>query len=95
MPVAPHGAFWRSLTAAKYASQHIKSTRSIILTNGVIGLRPQKGWVVAAGICGAVEALTRALAIELGARQGQFGLRRVRSHRAVGKHAGVSAECAL
>jgi NAD(P)-dependent dehydrogenase (short-subunit alcohol dehydrogenase family) len=57
--------FWGSLTAAKYASQHIKSTGSIILTNGVIGLRPQKGWVVAAGICGAMEALTRALAIEL------------------------------
>ena len=43
----------------------IKSTGSIVLTNGVIGLRPQKGWVVAAGICGAVEALTRALAVEL------------------------------
>ena len=50
---------------AKYASKQIKSTGSIILTNGVIGLRPQKGWVVAAGICGAVEALTRALAVEL------------------------------
>ena len=31
----------------------------------VIGLRPQKGWAIAAGICGAVEAVTRALAIEL------------------------------
>ena len=30
-----------------------------------IGLRPQRGWVIAAGICGAVEAVTRALAIEL------------------------------
>jgi hypothetical protein len=28
-------------------------------------LRPQKGWVIAAGICGAIEAVTRALAIEL------------------------------
>lgn len=57
--------FWGSLTVAKHASKWIKSTGSIILTNGVIGLRPQKGWVVAAGICGAVEALTRALAVEL------------------------------
>ena len=57
--------FWGSLTVAKHASKQIKSTGSIILTNGVIGLRPQKGWVAAAGIFGAVEALTRALAIEL------------------------------
>jgi NAD(P)-dependent dehydrogenase (short-subunit alcohol dehydrogenase family) len=57
--------FWGSLIAAKYASKKIKPNGSIILTNGAIGLRPQKGWVVAAGICGAVEALTRALAVEL------------------------------
>jgi len=57
--------FWGSLAVAKHASKQIKPTGSIILTNGVIGLRPQKGWVAAAGICGAVEALTRALAIEL------------------------------
>jgi NAD(P)-dependent dehydrogenase (short-subunit alcohol dehydrogenase family) len=57
--------FWGAVTAAKYAAKRIKSTGSIILTNGVIGLRPQKGWVIAAGICGAVEAVTRALAIEL------------------------------
>ena len=57
--------FWGAVTAAKYAAKRIKSTGSIILTNGIIGLRPQKGWVIAAGICGAVEAVTRALAIEL------------------------------
>jgi NAD(P)-dependent dehydrogenase (short-subunit alcohol dehydrogenase family) len=57
--------FWGAVTAAKYAAKRIKSTGSIILTNGIIGLRPRKGWVIAAGICGAVEAVTRALAIEL------------------------------
>src|SRR4029077_6427505 len=57
--------FWGAVTAAKYAAKRIKSTGSIILTNGVIGLRPHKGWVIAAGICGAIEAVTRALAIEL------------------------------
>jgi NAD(P)-dependent dehydrogenase (short-subunit alcohol dehydrogenase family) len=57
--------FWGAVTAAKYAAKRIKSTGSIILTNGIIGLRPQKGWVIAAGICGALEAVTRALAIEL------------------------------
>ena len=57
--------FWGAVAAAKYAGKRIKSTGSIILTNGIIGLRPQKGWVIAAGICGALEAVTRALAIEL------------------------------
>jgi NAD(P)-dependent dehydrogenase (short-subunit alcohol dehydrogenase family) len=57
--------FWGAVAAAKYAAKRIKTTGSIILTNGIIGLRPQKGWVIAAGICGALEAVTRALAIEL------------------------------
>jgi NAD(P)-dependent dehydrogenase (short-subunit alcohol dehydrogenase family) len=57
--------FWGAVTAAKYAARRIKSSGSIILTNGIIGLCPQKGWVIAAGICGALEAVTRALAIEL------------------------------
>src|SRR5215471_16558044 len=57
--------FWGAVTAAKYAAKRIKSTGSVILTNGIIGLRPQKGWVIAAGVCGALEAVTRALAIEL------------------------------
>ena len=43
--------FWGAVAAAKYAGKRIKSTGSIILTNGIIGLRPQKGWVIAAGIC--------------------------------------------
>ncbi len=41
---------------AKYAAKRIKSTGSIILTNGLAGLRPQKGWVMVAAIMGAVEA---------------------------------------
>jgi NAD(P)-dependent dehydrogenase (short-subunit alcohol dehydrogenase family) len=43
----------------------IRPGGSITLTNGIAGLRPRKGWTVAASICGAVEALTRALAVEL------------------------------
>jgi NAD(P)-dependent dehydrogenase (short-subunit alcohol dehydrogenase family) len=35
------------------------------LTNGVAGLRPRKGRTVVASVCGAMEALTRALAVEL------------------------------
>lgn len=57
--------FWGAFMAAKYGAPHIRPGGSITLTNGVAGLRPRKGWTVAASICGAMEALTRALAVEL------------------------------
>jgi len=57
--------FWGSFMAAKYAAPYIRPGGSITLTNGIAGLRPLKGWAVAASLCGAVEALTRALAVEL------------------------------
>ena len=47
------------------ASPHIHSGGSITLTNGIASQRPLKGWAVAASICGAIQALTRALAVEL------------------------------
>jgi NAD(P)-dependent dehydrogenase (short-subunit alcohol dehydrogenase family) len=36
-----------------------------VLTTGIAGQRPQKGWLIAASVCGTIEALTRALAVEL------------------------------
>ena len=57
--------YWGALMAAKYGSQYIRTGGSITLTNGTIGLRPWKGWTVAASITGAIESLTRALAVEL------------------------------
>ena len=57
--------FWGAFMAAKYGSPRIRPGGSITLTNGIAGLRPRKGWTVAASICGAMEALTRALAVEL------------------------------
>jgi len=57
--------YWSALAAIKYGSPHIRKGGSIVLTTGVAGLRPQKGWVVAASVCGTIEALTRALAVEL------------------------------
>ena len=57
--------FWGAFLAAKYGSSQIRPGGSIVLTSGVIGRRPSKGSAVAAGVAGAVEALTRALAIEL------------------------------
>jgi NAD(P)-dependent dehydrogenase (short-subunit alcohol dehydrogenase family) len=57
--------YWGALMAAKYAGKYINAGGSITLTNGIVGIRPWKGWSVAASICGAVESLTRSLAIEL------------------------------
>lgn len=55
------GALW----AAHAAAPHLNPGGSITLTTGIAGRRPGPGWAVAASICGAVESLTRALAVEL------------------------------
>jgi NAD(P)-dependent dehydrogenase (short-subunit alcohol dehydrogenase family) len=57
--------FWGAFMAVKYGNAHIRPGGSVTLTNGVAGLRPRKGWTLVASICGAMEALTRALALEL------------------------------
>jgi NAD(P)-dependent dehydrogenase (short-subunit alcohol dehydrogenase family) len=57
--------YWGVLAAVKYASPHIRKEGSITLTTGIAGERPQKGWALAASVCGAVVSLTRALAVEL------------------------------
>src|SRR5258708_6594621 len=57
--------YWAALAAVKYASPHIRKGGSIVLTTGVAGRRPHKGWTIAASVCGTIEALTRALAVEL------------------------------
>jgi NAD(P)-dependent dehydrogenase (short-subunit alcohol dehydrogenase family) len=57
--------YWAALAAVKYGSPHIRKDGSIVLTTGIAGQRPQKGWVIAASVCGTIEALTRALAVEL------------------------------
>jgi NAD(P)-dependent dehydrogenase (short-subunit alcohol dehydrogenase family) len=55
------GALW----AVHAAAPHLQPGGSITLTTGIAGRRPGPGWAVAASICGAVESLTRALAVEL------------------------------
>jgi len=57
--------YWSALAAVKYGSPNIHKGGSIVLTTGIAGQRPHKGWVVAASVCGTIEALTRALAVEL------------------------------
>lgn len=57
--------YWAALAAVKYGSSYIRKDGSIVLTTGIASRRPQKGWTVAASVCGTIEALTRALAVEL------------------------------
>ena len=57
--------YWGALAAVKYGREGIDRNGSIVLTTGVAKDRPQSGWTVASSICGAIDALTRALAIEL------------------------------
>src|SRR5580698_819926 len=57
--------YWAALAAVKYGSPQIQKDGSIVLTTGIAGQRPQKGWAIAASVCGTIEALTRALAVEL------------------------------
>jgi NAD(P)-dependent dehydrogenase (short-subunit alcohol dehydrogenase family) len=57
--------YWSALATVKFGSPQIRKGGSIVLTTGVAGQRPQSGWVIAASVCGTIEALTRALAIEL------------------------------
>jgi NAD(P)-dependent dehydrogenase (short-subunit alcohol dehydrogenase family) len=57
--------YWAALAAVKYGSPQLRKEGSIVLTTGIGGQRPRKGWVLAASVCGTIEALTRALAIEL------------------------------
>jgi NAD(P)-dependent dehydrogenase (short-subunit alcohol dehydrogenase family) len=57
--------YWSALATVKYGSPQIRNGGSIVLTTGIAGRRPRSGWVIAASVCGTIEALTRALAIEL------------------------------
>jgi NAD(P)-dependent dehydrogenase (short-subunit alcohol dehydrogenase family) len=57
--------YWGALAAVKYGKPNIRIGGSIVLTSGLAGRRPHPGWTMASSICGAMEGLTRALAIEL------------------------------
>jgi NAD(P)-dependent dehydrogenase (short-subunit alcohol dehydrogenase family) len=57
--------YFGALTAAQAAAPHLRQGGSITLTTGGALARPRAGWSVAASILGAVDALTRALAVEL------------------------------
>ena len=57
--------YWAALAAVRHAVPRLRPGGSITLTGGTAALRPGAGWSLGASLCGAMEALTRALAVEL------------------------------
>jgi NAD(P)-dependent dehydrogenase (short-subunit alcohol dehydrogenase family) len=57
--------YWGAITAIKYAAPNINEGGSINLTSGIANQRPGAGWALASSICGAMDGLCRAMAVEL------------------------------
>lgn len=57
--------FWGAVASIKYAAPHIRPGGSIVLTGGIASQRPGKGWLLGATICGAMDGLVKAMAVEL------------------------------
>jgi len=57
--------FWGAITAIKHAAPRIREGGSIALTDGMIAHRARKGAAISTAMAGAVEHLTRALAVDL------------------------------
>ncbi|MBN7822475.1 SDR family oxidoreductase [Bowmanella yangjiangensis] len=57
--------FWSALVAIRHAVRWIRPDGSIVLSGGIAGIRPSSGWSLAASVCGAIDSLVRALALEL------------------------------
>ncbi|MFR9787972.1 SDR family oxidoreductase [Streptomyces sp. MB22_4] len=56
---------WGAYAAVKYGAGSVREGGSVVLTTGTAGHRPLPGSSVVSALCGAMEALTRALAVEL------------------------------
>ncbi|WP_312508716.1 SDR family oxidoreductase [Chryseobacterium culicis] len=57
--------FWGAFAAIKYGRPHINEGGSINLMSGNFGQRPAAGYSLGATICGAMDAFTKAMAVEL------------------------------
>ena len=57
--------YWGALAAIQAALPHLAPHSSIVLTGGAAGARPYPGFVIGSSVCGAMEAVTRTLAVEL------------------------------
>jgi len=83
--------YWSALATVKYGSPRIRKGGSIVLTTGVAGRRPHSGWVIAASVCGTIEALTRALGVELAPIRVKRSVSRCRSHEPLAEHECIGA----
>ncbi len=54
-----------ALAAVRHAAPRLRPGGSVVLTSGIASLRPLAGWTTAAALCGAMDAIGRALAVEL------------------------------
>jgi NAD(P)-dependent dehydrogenase (short-subunit alcohol dehydrogenase family) len=57
--------FWGALAVVKHGSKTIAAGGSITLTDGMLAHRPRKGAPIVTAMAGAIEHLTRALAVDL------------------------------
>jgi NAD(P)-dependent dehydrogenase (short-subunit alcohol dehydrogenase family) len=57
--------FWGAVAVAKHGARTLNEGGSLTLTDGMIAHRPQKASAISTAMCGAIEHLTRALAVEL------------------------------
>jgi NAD(P)-dependent dehydrogenase (short-subunit alcohol dehydrogenase family) len=57
--------YFGALNIVHAAAGHLRPAGSITLTSGSAGERPGAGWALAASVCGGVNSLTRALALDL------------------------------
>lgn len=57
--------YWGALASLKYGAPRINQGGSISLMSGTANARPGAGWLLGASICGAMDGLTRAMAVEL------------------------------
>ena len=57
--------FWGALAVVKHAAAHMPPGGSITLTDGMVAHRPSKGAALRSAMAGAVEHLTRGLAVDL------------------------------
>jgi NAD(P)-dependent dehydrogenase (short-subunit alcohol dehydrogenase family) len=57
--------YFGALGVVRTAAPRVREGGSVTLTTGIANARPQTGWSIGASVCGAVEGLTKALAVEL------------------------------
>ncbi|AQZ70570.1 Short chain dehydrogenase [[Actinomadura] parvosata subsp. kistnae] len=57
--------FWGVVAAVKHAAPRIRPGGSIVLTGGIIGVRPMPGAALMAGAAAALEGFARGLAVDL------------------------------